>query len=32
MTLFWAIGAGLALVALGIALRPLRFTTRKSDL
>lgn len=32
MTLFWAIGAGLALVALGIALRPLLFTTRKSDL
>jgi cytochrome c-type biogenesis protein CcmH len=32
MTLFWAIGAGLALVALGIALRPLLFTTRKTDL
>jgi cytochrome c-type biogenesis protein CcmH len=32
MTLFWLIGAGLALVALGIALRPLLFTIRKSDL
>ena len=32
MTLFWAIGAGLALVTLGIALRPLLFTTRKTDL
>ena len=32
MTLFWAIGAGLALVALGIALRPLLFTIKKTDL
>ena len=32
MTLFWAIGAGLALVTLGIALRPLLFTVRKTDL
>ena len=32
MTLFWAIGAGLALVALGIALRPLLFTLKKTDL
>ena len=32
MTLFWAIGAGLALLALGIALRPLLFTAKKSDL
>ncbi len=32
MTLFWAIGAGLALVTLGIALRPLLFTIRKTDL
>jgi cytochrome c-type biogenesis protein CcmH len=32
MTLFWAIGASLALVALGIALRPLLFTLKKPDL
>ena len=32
MTLFWAIGAGLALVTLGIALRPLLFSLRKTDL
>jgi cytochrome c-type biogenesis protein CcmH len=32
MTLFWAIGAGLALVTLGIALRPLLFASRKTDL
>jgi cytochrome c-type biogenesis protein CcmH len=32
MTLFWLIGAGLALVALAIALRPLLFTSKKSDL
>ncbi len=32
MTLFWLIGAGLALVALGVALRPLLFTIKKTDL
>jgi cytochrome c-type biogenesis protein CcmH len=32
MIVFWAIGAGLALAAIGIALRPLLFTLGKSDL
>jgi len=32
MIVFWAIGAGLALAALGIALRPLLFTRGKGDL
>jgi cytochrome c-type biogenesis protein CcmH len=32
MILFWVIGAALAVVALGIGLRPLLFNTRKRDL